>query len=885
MKKMFTYVIIVLVINIVFSHTLPAQFIKGQVVNYQNEPIPYTSIFIKELSMGTSTNEKGYFEIKVPEGTYTCSFQHLSYEAATQTIHIPSSGDIIIKLIDRVYDLPMASVGSKQENPAYDMMRKAIGMAPYYMNQLNKYHADVYIKGTLIVEKISGLIKAMAGTELKEMEIKVGDKYLQESMNEIEYDQGKYHQTVKSISNTFPDQMNVELGMANYNIYNPENKGGIISPLSPQALSYYNFTYEGFSAEGKYIVNKIKVEPKYKNAMTFTGYLYISDGYWNVHRFELSSENIGIKATNRQVYGELEDNVWMPISNNMDVSISMLGNKAAATYVSSIKYKSYVVNPQSKGKFTVTIPMDTEQTVSQKNVSKKSQELAQQIEEIMNKSDMSNRDAYRISRLMRKKEKEDAKLLPDSLKNKNPLDLSDRYKLIVDKDAKKRDSIYWNETRPVPLMSDEVKSYKIRDSIRAGKTQPDSLKKKKGVGDIIMGLMIWNSYKIDSTTSFIYEGLLNPSFLRYNIVDGVSYKQAIGLRKQFKDTTNLRISFSGEYAFSRKRFMFGASVSYGYWPEKQGHISVEGGVKTSDFNYISGLPRLDNEISTLFFRKNFNNYFENRYVSISNSFEIINGLKSDIGLSYHSRKELENTSNYSLFYKKSRDFRPNIPVQNPYVAADNSLVNDRKAAIIGISLTYTPQQYYSKYGRTKYSVRSNYPTFSFMWRKGIKGIFDSESDFDQFELSVQQHFNLGSMRSFRYNATAGWFPNNKNMHFRDFRHFNIKEFELLFSPFDRSYNTLETYMPSTNEWYASTSAQYTSPYLLLKHLPLLNRTMIQENLYFSYLATPYLKNYTEFGYGLSNIWLLGSLGTFIGFEKFEYSNWGFKVSFNLSGFY
>lgn len=887
MKKIFLICTTLLFLILFPCLSVFSQVIKGRVVNSQAEPVPYASIFIRELAMGTSTNEVGAFEIRVPSGSYTCSFQHLSYETSIKTINVPTSDDIIIKLADKVYDLPMVTVGSNQEDPAYNIMRKAIGMAPFYMNQLSKYTADVYIKGTLRVDKISGLVKAMAGKDLKESRIKEGNKYLQESMNEITYNLGKYQQNVKSISNTFPSEMDVELGLANYDIYSPESRG-VVSPLSPQAFSYYTFKYEGFSVEGEHIINRIKVTPKHKNAMTFEGYLYISDGYWNVHRFELSSERMGLKSTNRQTYGELQDNVWMPISNNVDVDISIMGNKAAITYVSSIKYNSYTVNPKTKNKFTPITPAltaaVTEQTPEQKEATEKSQKLAQEIEQLMSKGNMNNRDAYKVSRLMRKKDKEDSKLLPDSLKRKNVLNLTDNYKIIVDSAAKKRDSLYWVSVRPVPLMKDEVASYKLRDSLKLEQTLPDSLKKKKGVGRTMLGLLTWNSHKIDSTLKFYHGGFFDISALQFNTVDGWRYKQTIGIQKQFKDTTRLSVSIDGEYAFSRKKFMFDISANYNYLPEKQGNISVSGGVKSADFNYETGLGYFDNTMSSIFFRKNFINFYEDRYIRANHTIEIANGLISNVGLSYSSRRELHNTSDYSFFYHNSREFRPNIPIQNPYVAADNALVANHKAAIISVRLTYTPQMYYRKYGRSKYNVRSDYPTFSLIWRKGIPNVFSSQSNFDQLEASVSQRFNLGVMTSFRYNVTGGWFPNNNQMHFRDFKNFNIKEFDFLFSSFDRSYNVLPTYMPGTNEWYISASASYTVPYLLLKNLPVLNRTMVLENLYVSYLNVPQLKNYVELGYGLTNIWLVGGLGAFVGFDNFNYYNWGFKVSLNLSSF-
>jgi hypothetical protein len=39
-----------------------------------------------------------------------------------------------------------------------------------------------------------------------------------------------------------------------------------------------------------------------------------------------------------------------------------------------------------------------------------------------------------------------------------------------------------------------------------------------------------------------------------------------------------------------------------------------------------------------------------------------------------------------------------------------------------------------------------------------------------------------------------------------------------------------------------------------------------------------MKNYMEIGYSLNNIWMIGQIGIFAGFEQFKYANWSLKVS-------
>jgi iron complex outermembrane receptor protein len=62
--------------------------LKGRITG-GNEPISYASVSIKGIGKGTSTNTKGYYEIKnIPAGTYGITFTSIGYEAETINITI-----------------------------------------------------------------------------------------------------------------------------------------------------------------------------------------------------------------------------------------------------------------------------------------------------------------------------------------------------------------------------------------------------------------------------------------------------------------------------------------------------------------------------------------------------------------------------------------------------------------------------------------------------------------------------------------------------------------------------------------------------------------------------------------------------------------------------
>jgi len=85
----------------------------------------------------------------------------------------------------------------------------------------------------------------------------------------------------------------------------------------------------------------------------------------------------------------------------------------------------------------------------------------QKIQEILNKGEMKNADMIKLAKLMEKESKES---LPDSVKNN--LEIRNNTTNTIEKDAGKKDSVYWAEIRPIPLTDMEMRSIIKRDSIK-----------------------------------------------------------------------------------------------------------------------------------------------------------------------------------------------------------------------------------------------------------------------------------------------------------------------------------------------------------------------------------------------------------------------------------
>ena len=852
--------------------SLDAQVLEGKVTDDAGEPVLFATIFIEETKEGCTTNDNGVFFMSLPAGNYTIRVQHVSYQTDIQQITLPLSSPLHIRLNLKSIILREAVVKAKGEDPAYAIMRRAIAKAPYHRKQFESYHVDNYSKATVFVDNIPKAVKRIAKIGGEELPIKTGDVYTFESISKISYEKDSLFRRVISLKSSFPKDLVEGLETIDefelYDIYG--QTGSFISPLSPQALSAYKFRMESYMPDdyGKLIYH-IRVIPINNNPFAFRGYIDIVDSTWHVHYFDLSATTkINVISTSfniKQNFGEVEKNIWSPISYYLVQSIEAMGMKFRINLSASRQYTNYQLNRKNYVVFeNSNSAMPSPEPTTELVVSEKSKRIEDKIMQIYQKEEITTREALKIVSLLEEKAKEDEK--NNTVETIKTLELRGNRVITVDSMAYRRDSLYWAENRKMPLMESEQASYekrRVADSIAAEK------KVQKEGGSI-------RSFQ----TRTVRFGFDSPAeIVSFNAVDGLKLRLGGYIHKSMKDSTRLENFLMTGYSFETGHAIFGAINRYTYLPEKRASITVFGGQESTDFNTV-GVHPFVNSFSSLFFKESSIKMYQRSYCGLRHSIEVINGLDIRVSGSYEWRKQLHNNTNYSFFYRNSKDYQPNEPV-NKYIEKDSAYLADNQGAIFSFGFSYTPQRYYYYDGRYKRLARSNFPTFSFLWEKGIPNVFNSTTDYDYLGLSMAQEIRLGILKKVRYNLHGGWYPNAKKMHFSEFRQFQIYDFNLMFKDFYRMYHTLTPYTPATNEWLVSAFMKYETPYLLLKYLPGLNRTLMTENLYFSYLKTLFFKDYMEVGYSLNNIWMIGHIGVFVGFEEFKYANWSLKVSINI----
>jgi hypothetical protein len=848
--------------------TSDGQSLKGTITEDGKTPIAFATIYIDKTHSGTTANLNGEYELPLDSGFYLIKFRAIGYKTISHEVHIKRKNEYLnITLPLEAYQLKEVVVRPNRENLARIIMRKAIAWAPYYLNYVQHYSSEVYLKGSMKLDNIPRILASRMMIRIDNKQIKPysGMMFIDESVNEVSFDSPDHFiQKVKSSRSTMPGLGGNPISpmeLIKENFYQPELMD-CISPLNLNAFAHYQFVYEGYSEEDNFLIYKIKVIPRRKSQQLFNGTIYIVDRYWCLYSVSLSAEQFWGNVSINQVYTQLEGSAWLPMTHSFFFDASYLGIKGNYKYSAAVKYKDIRVNQNLPGPVKEVPSEEKSNTTLKLKLADADKLNARQMRKLVKKN-----------RTMTKEQKRDTTM---------SLEIKPHVKISVEPGAIRQDSSYWNAIRPIPLTTEDIDGYSKFDSIIYSQQKSksgDSLSKAKKRSLLFGKIFIINSWNFkDSTVHLKYSGPLNPRSFQFNTVDGWLYHLYLDLSLQPDSNHELKLAPSAAYAFNRKTLLATITGSYFYSPLRRGELFLQAGSTSSDFNANSGINPYINSLTSLFFRKNYMKLFNYTYLSLGNNIDLSNGLQFVTMASYHQYNDLKNNSNFSFFYTDSRKYSSNIP-ENTLFHSDSSSTG--KSFLLSMNLEFTPEYYYFIRHNHKHMHESKYPTFNLGLNYAIPISASGGSSFSSMELSIKQTKDIGNWSMFRYAIRLGSFLNRPKVCFPDYYHFNTQPQALMAGTFFEAYQLLDFYKSSTTGKFLEVQIQYRSQLMLLKRLPLISDCIWSENFYLKYLSTPVVNNYLETGYGLGNVLGIVNIGVFADFENFRYRTTELKLCLGI----
>jgi len=858
--------------------------LNGNIKDKSGLPIPFATVFFKEGAQGTTTNEKGDFEIMLPPGKYTVTYRSLGYKPKTEIISLTNKPlTIAVVLEEQFQELQEVTINARIDR-AYPIMRKLISLSYVHLNQMQSYSATAYLRGTIKVDNIPAIFRNQL--KKQKIDVKSGDILVQESVNEITFKApDKYDLKIKSINSSFPKGIDFEvtdiLGSSLYQ----DNLDVLISPAGKNAFAHYDFKYEGFSYEGKNIVNKIRVIPKRKSKLLFEGTIWVMEEFWCLKQADLNFETPVGTVNMFMTYDEVSPYIWLPVSHKFSFNASTMGIKGSGKFSTSMRYTDLKFNQSVLDMLNLPVPppvaqanqATTTKTAPPKKTSKSLDKKKEKIDQLLEKKELSNQEMSKLSRLM---ESANKKEVTDTLRT---LEITESVKVNIDPKAANRDTAFWNTMRPIPLASEELQSFQKRDSIvLVEQTKPKSVSlSKKNFNMGIFTPLFLGSRKTfkDSTWHYNYYGLINPGRVTFNAVDGFTVNQEVLFTKNYKPGKSLEIRPRIAYAINREQLMGNLSIRYNYAPMHRGKFEISGGSYSEDFNSKeASISPFINSISSLFFKTNFARFYEDRYLKLANQVDVTNGLVLKAKFEWKNIRQLENSTNFS-FLRQQEEYEPNLPANDEVTEAE---LADQISAKAGIRLEYTPKYYYKIRNGIKIMSHSAFPTFHIGYEKGFKNLFSSISDFDYLSAGLSHAIEFSQTSSLAWELNGGWYLNSHQLHFSDFDHVMTQTSPVLPREYRHSFYVPNYYALSTSDKFFNGFVSYKSSLILLKYLPVLSNTLWREMIWAGYYSSPVNPHHTEIGYTLLEFLYSTNVGVFVGFDELTFSRFGINMAFRIS---
>ncbi|NNT72075.1 carboxypeptidase-like regulatory domain-containing protein [Flavobacterium sp. IMCC34852] len=769
--------------------------VKGKVTDEKGVPLPFVNIFEENTYNGTTTNEQGKFELnlKIP-GNHTIIFQYLGYKTAKQVVTIDKTPVTIeVVLVEENIILNEVVINPK-DNPANEIIRKAIQNKKENAAKTAKYKADFYSRG---IFRIKDAPKTILGQKFDFFDevldsTRSGILYLSETVSRITFQKPDKMKEVIVASKVSGNDNGFSFNNAasvNFDFY--ENylpfEINVVSPIADNAFNYYKYQFEGsFFTENRKQINKIKVIPRRNTEPVMEGYIYIVDDSYAVYAVDLSIKGNQMQTpaldqlTLKQSFSyNTNSKIWVKNTQTIDFVAGMLSIKLNGrfTYV----YSNFEFEPEiTKRTFTNQV-------------------------------------------------------------------------LAFEENANKKEDAFWNTIRPVPLTEEETTDYLKKDVLQTKKksqTYLDSIDNKRNKFrpmDILNGYSYRNSFK---KWSIDYDGpLLSTSF---NTVQGWRMNAGLSYTKRNEEKrTFTRIGSRFDYGFSEEKIRATVSFAHKFNNLNNSFLSINAGSSVSQFNSANPISNMVNTVSTLFFKNNFMKLYEKNFASVFFGREVVNGFYMNANVEYAERKPLYNTTDYTVI--KNDDLYSS---NNPLNALDESSAAITKHNLVkaNVLMRFNFGQKYWSRPDGKFNIpNDDYPALSLGYEKGLAAS-DKNYEYDLIMGRVTYDVTLGNKGFMQMNFKAGKFFNADGISFVDYKHFNGNQTHIgQTDSYTNVFNLLPYYAASTNDSYFETHIEHNDKGYFMNKLPLLKHLQSQLVLGFHNLSVPDRKPYQEFSIGLDNL--------------------------------
>ncbi len=793
MVKSFLFVCVLLFPLLAFAQQPE---VSGIVTDNAGKRLPFTAVFAEHTTLGTLANERGFYHLRLDPGFYTLVFRVTGQKQSLVKLNLKQDTIINIKLVPETF-LPKEAQASDKD-PAYAIIRKAVAKRRYYLKQVNSYSCSVYLKG--MQKLISGPKRYLQDNVVKALSLnKNGSSIIYQSEASSQY------------NFSWPDKQK-EVLLAS------RSAGDHASIAFNRALDVKTDFYRNL-LHWDALSNRSFVSPIAHNALSFYRYKLIGDfienGY-RIHKIQVIAKHKSHPTFNGFIY--IVDGEWR--IHSVDLKLYKLAN---INFVDTLRLTQQFFPVIGD----VWMPSSVRFNYQGKVMGF-----------VFGGYYESIYSDYRIN-----------PNFPDDFFNKQVMEFP--------KAALKRDSVYWDENRQVPLTRQEEIYYYNKDSLGKKRQSVKYLDSAKKVNNTFL-LVPWilNGYTIKSRDAKQWYNIQSPKdIVFYNSVEGWGVNVAPRYKRFASNGKTLEIRPIIRYSFGTELLNSNVYASYKYNPLKQASIYGKIGSDFLDLNNSGTVSLFINTLSTLFAEHNLLKLYQSKFVQGGTQGEVENGILLNGLMEYADRRSLNNLRTLSGKDDSTQVAPPNKSESsnNPLdPGSDVPLFPRYRSLSFSGSATFTFNQEYTMRPDGKYIEPSPYPRVRVNYRKGFP-ILGSVVNYDFASVDVfQDRVRVGVLGSSSYFLSAGSFLNYKSLYYPDYKQFRGGQ-PFVFDSSLGSFHYLNYYIYSTNRNYLEGHFEHDFGGYLLNRLPLFRKLRLEEIVGGSFLTQGILPNYHEFYFGIKKL--------------------------------
>ena len=765
--------------------------IKGTVRDEKGLPLPQVSIYYENTYTGTTTNDKGQFEIA--KQTKTLVFQYLGYETKKIVISAETASPLEVMLAEANITLNEVVI-NKKANPANAIIKAAIAARKDNVIKNEHYTTDFYSRGLFKIHKAPKKILGQKFDAFDEIldSTRSGILYLSETVSKLSYSKPNRLDEVILASKVSGNDNGFSFNnaaSAEFDFYanTLPFEVPVISPIAQNAFNYYKYQLEGtFFDDQSQQINKIKVTPKRETEPAFSGYIYIVDDSWAIYAVDVN------------IAGKL---IQIPALNSLQLSQSFSYNRTDRRWTKNtqkLSFEAGMMQINFSGGFTYVY---------------------------------SN---YNFE--------------PTNTKKENKREVL-RFEL----NANKKDVTFWNASRPVPLTDEESTDYlkkEVLQTKKKSKTYLDSIDRKSnkfGLLDLITGYTYKNSFL---KKEFAFDGFLKG--VEFNTVQGWNLSTQLSYRQRStEDRTFYTFGTKLNYGIDDQKFRAVLFYNQKLSNQTQARWGFSGGSELAQFNSSNPISGLVNSVSTLFFKDNYAKFYARNFIELQYGQEVVNGIFLNGKVDFSERKPEFNHSDYVVF-NKSIPYTSNNPLDpTNYTTA---AIERHQLGKIQLQAKFRFKQEYWSRPDGKFNLpNSNYPELGLQWEQGVAGS-DKKYQYTLLSSSLDYGLALRNKGFLSIHAEAGTFAKARDIAFVDYKHFNGNQTHFgNEEQYLNRFNLLPYYSSSTNDSFAQVHAEHDDQGYLMNKLPFLNKLQSTFVVGFHSLSLPNRLPYHEVSVGLNNL--------------------------------